>query len=101
MHPGALGHPLHARDVAAETENRQIDDGADPEVPQPLEPGDRSLYRDVLVPLGMGKVEVELRVADEHVLVDERRAEVTRGHRPPEGLYLPRHRQPASPRMPS
>ena len=101
VHPGALGHPAHPRDVAAETEDRQVDDRADPEVPQPFEPRDGGLDRDVLAPLGMGEVEVELRVSDEHVLVDERRAEGTRGHRPPERLDLPRHRQPASPRMAS
>ena len=101
LHPGALGHPAHPRDVAAETEHREVDDRADPEVPQPFEPSDGGLDRDVLAPLGVGKVEVELRVADEHVLVDERRAQRTRGHRPPERLDLPRHRQPASPRMPS
>ena len=76
-------------DVAAEAEHGEVDDGADPEVPQPLEPRDRGLDRDVLGPLRVGEVQVQLRVTDEHVLVDERRAQVAGGDRTPEGLHLP------------
>jgi hypothetical protein len=86
LHAGALGHPAHPSDVATETEHRQVDDRAHPEIPQPFEPTDSGLDRDVLVPLGMREVEVQLRVTDEHVLVDERRAQVVPGDRTAEGL---------------
>ena len=74
-----IGHPVgdlaHEAHVAAEAGNGEVHDRADPEAVQLGEPPHGRFDRLVGVPFGIRKVRLELRVADEDVLVDQGRAE--------------------------
>ena len=51
-----VGDTQDPRDVAPEPEHGEVDHRADPESPQSFEPCDRGLDRDVLAPLGVGRL---------------------------------------------
>ena len=84
---GLLGHPLHARDVAAEPPHRRIEDGVDAERLQFVELGDRVGHPLVLVPpVAFAVVLQVLGGEHEHVLVHERRPHVRGVDRATDGL---------------
>ena len=66
------------RDVAAEADDREVDDGVDAAGLQFVQPGDRVGDAFGLVAPGFGIVLQDLGGHDEHVLVHERHAEVCR-----------------------
>ena len=67
----------------------------------PVQPVDRGGDHRRRVPLGVGEVHVELVVADEHVLVQQRRPEVGHRDRPAERVDLPDSRHSDVARMAS
>src|SRR5699024_1193804 len=71
LHRYTLSHASHTFDIATETGHGEVDDRPHAEFIQACEPRDGPLDRRLLIPFRMRQAAIELRVADEHVLVDE------------------------------
>ncbi|BCI91911.1 hypothetical protein NIIDMKKI_71170 [Mycobacterium kansasii] len=83
---GLRGNPGNARDIAPQTDHRQVDDGVHAPGFQLVEPGDRICHPLVLVSPGVGIVLHDFGGHDEYVLVHERDAEIGGIDRPAGGI---------------